>query len=150
MTANRSSAMSLLVPLKLRDWCPQPQGGKGYFRCRALGLPSAEVVRLRFEDEETVPEEHYEIKGRRLYWKTGVPPGGMELELKLRRRLLSARETVLAAFLGLLIGGYAMAYHPHRIQAVAKHIESVAMEKVPQMILGTSHASTMTPHGQAG
>jgi hypothetical protein len=115
--------MSILVPLKLGDWHPEPNGGKGYFRCQALALPSAEVVCVRLEDE-ALSHDYYEIRGSRVHWKGGIPPGGMHVELALRRRLLSARETFLAGILGLLIGAYAVAYQPERIETAKSWIDS--------------------------
>lgn len=123
-------AMSFFVPLNISDWRPEPNGGKGYFVCPALRMPGARAVGIRYDDR-IVPADFYDIRGRRVVWKGGVPPGGMMLELRLGGRLLSAREALLTLVLGVVLGGAAAVHHA-KIQSV---VEGIAM-------IGTSYAAS--------
>jgi hypothetical protein len=99
-----STETSFFVPLEVRDWVVALRSRKHYFRCRALGLPGAKVVGLTAGGETTVPKDSYLVKGSRVYWTAGAPPNDLFVELRLRHRLLSLRETILSVILALLLG----------------------------------------------
>src|SRR5688572_12437194 len=92
----------IVVPLQSSDWKSSPlhDGGKGEWSCRALALPTARFRGLRRADGTIVPEEAYQVRGKRITWKGGGKPQNLSVELSLASSLHSRAALLLTLILG--------------------------------------------------
>lgn len=128
--------ITIVVPLRGSDWQLPNGGGKGSWRCRALRLPSAKLLRLRRHDGSTVVDDAYSVRRSKITWKGGGEPQGLEAELVLSTRIFSGTAVAMALVLGLLAGSVLQSRRPQLEREFAEVVQTLPMPEVAVLRTG--------------